>query len=186
MWSYNYPSYYTYPNYICHHGIKGMKWGIRRTPEQLGHKASAKHRNKADRTSYAESRIAYRKKKYDDKLAAKRGKAQSIKNESKRNKQLAKIDKKQEKTASKAVSSAKRREVASLLAHNYARVGLVKAGSAFVGAMALANPATMPAAIGAMALAQWGVIGVNAYKTYQGVRNYMALRKTGKNIRKKN
>lgn len=24
-------------DYICHYGIKGMKWGIRRTPEQLGH-----------------------------------------------------------------------------------------------------------------------------------------------------
>lgn len=28
---------------LYHHGIKGMKWGIRRTPEQLGHvKSSAK------------------------------------------------------------------------------------------------------------------------------------------------
>lgn len=22
---------------LCHHGIKGQKWGVRRTPEQLGH-----------------------------------------------------------------------------------------------------------------------------------------------------
>ena len=26
-----------YDNYLEHHGIKGQKWGVRRTPEQLGH-----------------------------------------------------------------------------------------------------------------------------------------------------
>lgn len=33
MWDYNY-------NEMYHHGIKGMKWGVRRTPAQLGHKPS--------------------------------------------------------------------------------------------------------------------------------------------------
>lgn len=26
---------------LCHYGIKGMKWGVRRTPEQLGHRRSS-------------------------------------------------------------------------------------------------------------------------------------------------
>lgn len=33
-------------DYIAHHGIKGMHWGIRRTPEQLGHKPSRKKEEK--------------------------------------------------------------------------------------------------------------------------------------------
>lgn len=28
--------------YLVHHGIKGMKWGVRRTPEQLGHRQQRK------------------------------------------------------------------------------------------------------------------------------------------------
>lgn len=31
-----------YHSYLQHHGIKGQKWGVRRTPEQLGHKKSEK------------------------------------------------------------------------------------------------------------------------------------------------
>lgn len=27
--------------YLEHHGIEGQKWGIRRTPEQLGHKIAS-------------------------------------------------------------------------------------------------------------------------------------------------
>lgn len=27
---------------LMHYGVKGMKWGVRRTPEQLGHRKSAK------------------------------------------------------------------------------------------------------------------------------------------------
>ena len=33
MWEYNYYA----DNELYHHGIKGMKWGVRRTPSQLGH-----------------------------------------------------------------------------------------------------------------------------------------------------
>ena len=34
MWRYN------YTNELYHYGVKGMKWGVRRTPEQLGRKKS--------------------------------------------------------------------------------------------------------------------------------------------------
>lgn len=36
----------TMMNYLEHHGIKGMKWGIRRTPEQLGHRPSGTRKKK--------------------------------------------------------------------------------------------------------------------------------------------
>ena len=32
---------------LYHHGIKGMKWGIRRTPAQLGHTTGKKKTSKA-------------------------------------------------------------------------------------------------------------------------------------------
>ena len=43
--------------YLMHHGIKGMKWGVRRTPEQLGHRTN---RPMSDRQVYNTARKVYR------------------------------------------------------------------------------------------------------------------------------
>lgn len=67
-------------SYLAHHGIKGMKWGVRRTPEQLGHRkgtSSVTKRvvddyNKMDekqfRSKYQTSKKTYAKRyqKYND------------------------------------------------------------------------------------------------------------------------
>lgn len=39
---------------LYHHGVKGMKWGVRRTPAQLGHKTGSKKR-RAKAKKYVES-----------------------------------------------------------------------------------------------------------------------------------
>ena len=35
-----------YGNELYHYGVKGMKWGVRRTPAQLGHKTSSTKKKK--------------------------------------------------------------------------------------------------------------------------------------------
>lgn len=39
-------------NSLEHHGIKGMKWGIRRTPEQLGHKVASSKKKFRIKSAY--------------------------------------------------------------------------------------------------------------------------------------
>ena len=32
--------------YLAHHGVKGMKWGVRRSPDKIGHKVVNAHRDR--------------------------------------------------------------------------------------------------------------------------------------------
>lgn len=44
-------------NNICHYGVKGMKWGVRRTPAQLGHKVAKRSFGNAVRTVAAKAKV---------------------------------------------------------------------------------------------------------------------------------
>ncbi len=44
---------------LAHHGIKGMKWGVRRTPAQLGHRPSSK--GKRGNTQESDSHEDYKR-----------------------------------------------------------------------------------------------------------------------------
>ena len=48
-----------YSNELYHHGIKGQKWGVRRTPAQLGHDVMTKHRAKKDAKEFARAKMYY-------------------------------------------------------------------------------------------------------------------------------
>lgn len=45
-------------NYLVHHGIKGMHWGVRRSPEELGHR-QLKKMAKKDAQEYARAKMYY-------------------------------------------------------------------------------------------------------------------------------
>ena len=66
--------------YLAHHGIKGMKWGVRRTPEQLGHprsKKKAKSIWKKSAETLSSARKSRKQKKLDAKLAKQRKKEET-------------------------------------------------------------------------------------------------------------
>lgn len=145
---------YTVPYYggneLYHHGVKGMKWGVRRTPAQLGHKPSAKHRKRQERQDYADARVKYTR----DKISSK-------------NKKLAANPQKATKVAKRKAAL---KDVSSTLVRNFARSRTIDAATTYVGLYAALNPSTLPVALGMSALGV-GVRGYNAYRTYQTARN---------------
>lgn len=98
-------------NYLEHHGIKGQKWGVRRTPEQLGRQNEKLKKDivKYDQKSanYATKVAKKQQKLY--KLTKKRmkGKASSgtMKKELKLSKQLAKMTAKNAKFQRKSAKA---------------------------------------------------------------------------------
>ena len=55
-------------SYLMHHGIIGMKWGVRRTPEQLGHRSEKKQeiKNRLRRSSGSRSSKTLREARGQD------------------------------------------------------------------------------------------------------------------------
>lgn len=65
------------PNSLTHYGVKGMKWGVRRTPAQLGHRVSSRRKKNGAAAAVGKAGSAVAKKvsgvpqAHRDKLVAK-------------------------------------------------------------------------------------------------------------------
>lgn len=67
---------------LYHHGVKGMKWGVRRTPAQLGHKPPSKKR-RTQAKKYVEKLMKQHKAKKDAKKSAEEERKRDLANRKK-------------------------------------------------------------------------------------------------------
>ena len=70
MWNYNYYD----NNELYHHGIKGMKWGVRRTPAQLGHDTGGVDLQKAKKKVDAANTIVNETRNINNNVSKKQSK----------------------------------------------------------------------------------------------------------------
>ena len=70
MWNYNYYD----DNELYHHGIKGMKWGVRRTPAQLGHDTGGVDLQKAKKKVDAANTIVNETRNINNNVSKKQSK----------------------------------------------------------------------------------------------------------------
>lgn len=75
-----------YEDYLAHYGIKGMKWGIRRSPKQLGHDEPKKKKPGIVETFNAKQNQKKVNKRMAEVRAAKQRKAEETKKEASSNK----------------------------------------------------------------------------------------------------
>ena len=68
MWEYN------YSDELYHHGIKGMKWGVRRTPAQLGHDTGGVDLQKAKKKVDAANTIVNETRNINNNVSKKQSK----------------------------------------------------------------------------------------------------------------
>lgn len=60
---------------LWHHGVKGMKWGVRRTPAQLGHKVKKLEKRNTNLSKKLNPQDTIKAKEYSSKSAGYRAKA---------------------------------------------------------------------------------------------------------------